>query len=53
MIEAKFKINFTNTVCTIGLFLSICLNQNVGIVICGLGVIGRAVIDLAKAWRQN
>ena len=51
--QVRFKINFTNSICALALFLSIFLDRNVGIVIAGLGLIGRSVVDLAEAWRGH
>ena len=49
--EMRFKMNFTNTVSAVGLILSICISQDTGVWVCGLGLIGRAVVDLVKAMR--
>lgn len=52
-LKIEFNLNFTNVVCAIALFFAIAYKSDSGVFISGLGLIGRAVIDLAKAWRGN
>lgn len=53
MIKIKFNITTTILVGTLGLFLSILRNFEAGAYISGVMVLGRASIDIIRAWKGH